>query len=390
MGKMETLITIFTPVYNRAHTIGRLYRSLAEQTDFRFEWLVVDDGSEDGTESMVRQWMQAEGTPFAIRYYRQENGGKHRAINRGVQLAQGEAFFIVDSDDYIVEDAVRWIHEWWKTVSGDSSFAGVSGLKGTESGQVIGDCPLFDESVDAANLERGAYGLLGDKAEVYKTSVLKRYPFPDFEGENFLTEGVVWDRIAHDGLKLRWFNRITTICEYREDGLTSQGKELFIRNPKGWALYLVQTCEFYRLSPSDKMSRYFEYYINLKGRIADLEIQENLGTDGETMGGIERLYRSCIKNTVDKIGRRIALYGAGNRGQGIFALYKDSEVEVVYVLDRRKRNLSCVQIGLYDEYPLVDAIIVTPKEGQDEILDFLRRRTVNRLIGYDEWKGLIG
>lgn len=384
------LVTVFTPVYNRAHTMGRLYQSLVSQTDFRFEWLVVDDGSEDGTAPMVRQWMQEKSVPFAIRFYRQENGGKHRAINRGVQLAEGEAFFIVDSDDYVTEDAVGRIHEWWRGVAEDPAFAGVSGLRGRESGQIIGGPPLFGISADATNLERGKHGLWGDKAEVYKTSVLRRYPFPEFGGENFLTEGTVWDRIGHDGLKIRWFNRTITICEYREDGLTRQGKELFIRNPKGWGLYLGQACEFYRLPPAERMGRYFEYYISLKGRLSGWEIQRNLRADGKTMGEIEGLYRSCIRNTADRIGRRIALYGAGSRGKKVFALYKDSEVEVGYVLDRRKSDLPCAQIGLYDEYPPVDAVIVTPEKGQDEIMDFLRGRTADRLIPFDEWRRLIG
>ena len=386
---MEDLVTVFTPVYNRAHTIEQLYQSLLKQTDLYFEWLVIDDGSEDGIASMIQQWIQGKDSPFVIRFYQQKNGGKHRAINRGVQLAKGEAFFIVDSDDYLTEDAIWQIRKWWKTISESCGFAGVSGLRGTENGKIIGDTPLFGSFADATNLERAKYGLLGDKAEVYKTSILKKYPFPEYEGENFLTEAVVWDKIARDGLNIRWFNQVIMICEYREDGLTMQGKELFIKNPKGWGLYLNQICEFFQLPLSKKIELYFEYYINLKDKIITREIQRNLWIDEKTMSEVEQLYSSCIKETINKIGRKVALYGAGNRGKSILALYKDSEVKVSYVLDRKETDLPYLQVGLYESYPPVDAIIVTPMHGQDEIVDFLRKHTGNRLIRYDEWAMLI-
>lgn len=389
LDKNGILVTIFTPVYNRAHTMERLYQSLLQQTDFHFEWLIIDDGSEDEISDVVHRWIQDNNAAFEIRFYQQKNGGKHRAINRGMQLANGEAFFVVDSDDNITKDAVQLIRGWWETISGDNEFAGVAGLKGTKDGEVIGGNLLEDTFVDATNMERKEYGLLGDKAEVYKTSVLRRYPFPEFDGENFLTEDVVWDRIARAGLKIRWFNRIIMICEYRDDGLTKQGKELFVKNPKGWGLHIYQKCEFFHLTVQNRMDRYFEYYIDLKDKMNSQEIQENLGIDKETMYGIEQLYEVYIKETIDKIGRKIALYGGGNRGKELLNLYRDSEIEVCYILDRKKLDLPYLQIGLEDTYPHVDAIIITPQEGQEEIKQFLKKRTLNRLIGYDEWERLL-
>ena len=91
-------ITVFTPAYNRAHTLEKLYRSLQRQTFHNFEWLIVDDGSTDGTAKLVNNW-QAEENPFPVRYVWQENGGKCRAINYGLELAAGELFFTVDADD---------------------------------------------------------------------------------------------------------------------------------------------------------------------------------------------------------------------------------------------------------------------------------------------------
>ncbi len=100
------MITIFTPVYNRAHTMNQLYQSLLRQTSFNFEWIIVDDGSTDHTAELVEGWRNIKN-PFFIGFLQQDNGGKHRAINKGVQLAKGEAFFIVDSDDYLTDEIGR-------------------------------------------------------------------------------------------------------------------------------------------------------------------------------------------------------------------------------------------------------------------------------------------
>lgn len=104
------MITIFTPTYNRAYRLPNLYKSLQEQTCKDFEWLVVDDGSTDNTSKLFEQW-QAEENSFPIRYFKQPNGGKHRAINRGVKEAKGELFFIVDSDDTLSSNAIRIVFE---------------------------------------------------------------------------------------------------------------------------------------------------------------------------------------------------------------------------------------------------------------------------------------
>jgi len=93
MNDFKYKITLFTPTYNRAYILETLYRSIQRQTFRDFEWLVIDDGSSDNTEELVRSWMN-DGNDFPIRYYKQPNGGKCRAINRGLDLAEGELFFI--------------------------------------------------------------------------------------------------------------------------------------------------------------------------------------------------------------------------------------------------------------------------------------------------------
>jgi len=384
------MLTIFTPVYNRAYIIGQLYQSLLRQTNHNFEWLIIDDGSKDQVGELVSGWIKDGHSPFTIRFYQQENGGKHRAINRGVQLAKGDAFFIVDSDDYLTDDAVELIYKWWKDVEKDENYAGVSGLRGNRNGDVIGDAPLFETYVDVTNIDRKQYGLLGDKAEIYKTSVLKRYPFPEFAGENFLTESVVWDKIAYDGLKVRWFNQVIYICEYREDGLTNHGWKLFVSNPVGWGISIQQTCRFYNMTEEEKFDQYFEYYLTLRDKLAKCDIQNNLSMDYMWFAKLVSCHHNGIEKTINNIGKRIAVYGVGIRGKRVLSFYHNTEVEISYVIDKKNMDIPYRQVTLAEHFPAVDAIIITPKKEQDGIVEFLKSRTTSRLLKYDDWRICIG
>ncbi len=237
-------VTVFTPAYNRAYRLPVLYESLKNQTSGDFEWIVINDGSTDNTDELFEKWVHEENS-FPIIYKKDQNGGKHRAINKAVNMAGSDAFFIVDSDDYLLPDAIEKVILWFEGIADNEEFAGVSGLKGYKEDDPVGGYGSFDtEYVDCTNLQRHLYNLLDDKAEVYKTSILKKYPFPEFEGENFVPEPVVWDHIARDGYKIRWYNEIIYICEYLEDGLTASSNKKFMDNPKGFLTYLsmLETC----------------------------------------------------------------------------------------------------------------------------------------------------
>ena len=233
-------ITVFTPTYNRGYIIEQLYAALLRQSCMDFEWLVVDDGSSDNTAELFADWV-ARDNPFSIRYYQKENGGKHRAINEGARLAWGELFFIVDSDDYVTDDAVDTILRQVYSIPDlvRENLAGICNLRGCPNGAVLGTT-FEGEYLDCTSLERRKFGIDGDKAEVFFTDVLRKYPFPEFKGEKFVTEAVVWDAMAMDGYLLRYYNKVTYICEYLDDGLTKMGLELYYRNPLGYAHYLRQ------------------------------------------------------------------------------------------------------------------------------------------------------
>ena len=244
-----SFITVFTPTYNRRQLIDNLYQSLLAQSDKSFEWLVVDDGSTDDTEEYFSELLSKQ-QPFPIRYIKQENGGKHRAINRGVQNANGELFFIVDSDDTLLPNTIEKINQWVSTLDASHKWCGIAGLRGHTNNKVIGQQPYTD-FIDAKNTERRKYHLEGDKAEVYFTDVLKKYPFPEIPGEKFISEEIVWNAIARDGYYLRWFNKIIYICSYLEGGLTKDNSK-DERNPQGRLLWAKGQLEAFPNSWRDR------------------------------------------------------------------------------------------------------------------------------------------
>lgn len=212
------MITVFTPTFNRAYRLPKLYESLCRQTDRDFEWLIVDDGSTDDTVKLVESWI-AENR-IGIRYHRQDNGGKHRAINRGAEMARGELFFIVDSDDYLTDDALSEIHKTYAEIQGDDRFCGVCMCRAHKDGVRIGGELCFD-TLDCSALDfRLKHKITGDMAEVMRTNIMRQFPFPEFEGEKFCPEALVWNRIA-DNYFFRYKNRKIYICEYLADGLTA-------------------------------------------------------------------------------------------------------------------------------------------------------------------------
>jgi glycosyltransferase involved in cell wall biosynthesis len=222
------MITLFTPVYNRARIIENLYNTICQQTFKDFEWLIVDDGSSDNISEVIGRFI-AEGK-IIIRFYSQKNGGKHRAINKGVSLANGELFFIVDSDDTITPDALEQLNKYYQQIKDNEKFAGVSGYRCLPGGEKVYNHPE-QEILDCNNLEFGyKYNQIGGTAEAYKTSILRQYPFPDIEGEKFCAESLIWNRIAQN-YSLRFFNKSIYIWNYLPDGLTSASIRNRMKSP---------------------------------------------------------------------------------------------------------------------------------------------------------------
>lgn len=249
-------VTVFTPTYNRAKLLPTIFASLKSQSVKDFEWVIVDDGSTDDTEKVVAEFT-VDDCGFPIVYEKQQNGGKHRAINHGVKLASGRLFFIVDSDDFLTEDAIATVIKWESELP-EGKWAGVAGQKGhIIKDEAIGST-FSGEYKDATSAERPLYNIFGDKAEVVYTSVLTEYPFPEFDGEKFITENAVWLAIARDGYKFRWFNKIIYKGEYLECGLTDNYEKLQRNNPLG---YLYNYKLRYEVCPTkrEKMAAAYHY-----------------------------------------------------------------------------------------------------------------------------------
>ncbi|MBP3738460.1 MAG: glycosyltransferase family 2 protein [Muribaculaceae bacterium] len=241
------LITVFTPTYNRAHLLPRLYESLCHQTCTDFEWLIVDDGSTDGTESLIQNFelriknsVQCgnEATPAlsqlgrgqngilrfsgvgGIRYIRQPNGGKHRAINRGVREARGELFFIVDSDDYLLENSLEVVAAKFEKIINNKRIGGVCGLDMAPDQSLVSSGFPQEEIICNCLDIRLKHRVTGDLKEVFRTDVLREFPFPEIEDERFCPEALVWNRIAQK-YNLLFFNEPIYIAEYQPEGITA-------------------------------------------------------------------------------------------------------------------------------------------------------------------------
>ena len=264
-------ITVFTPTYNRAYILENLYRSLQRQTYRDFEWLVVDDGSSDDTEELFQRWSR-EDNFFPIRYCKQENGGKCRAINRGLEQARGELFFTVDSDDYLTDDALEKVARWESELPKDGSYCGFAGNLGTAP-DVTPNKPLPGDFFDGTAFDR--YGIVeGERASVFFTEIHRRYLYPEFPGEKFMTEAVTWNRMANDGYKMRFYNDIIWIYEYKEDGLTRSGYALFLNNPQGTGLFFREKAKFFHYPPKTMLGMWYGFTCDAMDRCTNAQIAE--------------------------------------------------------------------------------------------------------------------
>lgn len=214
-------VTVLTATYNRAHTLPRLYESLLKQSFKDFEWVIIDDGSNDATTTLAETWAKKQGF-FDIKYFWYENRGKHVAINRGVGKARGEFCAVIDSDDWYPPTALTDLVTAWENIPIDirSKYANVEGLGVKPDGSLIGS--KFPTAIyDSDNFEiRLIRKEMGDTQGMYRTDILRQFPFP--EEFRFVREGLVWNRIA-EKYRTRFINMVVGIKEYQEDGLTRGG-----------------------------------------------------------------------------------------------------------------------------------------------------------------------
>ena len=240
----DVVLTIFTPAYNRAHTLPRTYESLCRQSCKNFLWLVVDDGSSDNTAALVREW-QDHDNGFEIRYIYKENGGMHTAHNTAYDNIDTELNVCIDSDDALAYEAVQKILKKWTEIRGHG-YAGIVGIDADFSGNVIGK-GFPDEMKDTTLCGYYASGGRGDKKLVYRTDIINQYPsYPVFPGERYFPLSYKYRLIDQD-YRMAVLDEVLCNVEYQADGSSMNMNRQYVLNPRGFA-YWRKICMQYPVS----------------------------------------------------------------------------------------------------------------------------------------------
>lgn len=249
-------ITVLTPTYNRSDTLSILYNSLCRQTVKDFCWLIVDDGSTDNTDETVNEFIKK--ADFRIDYVKKENGGKHTALNTGIQRISTPLTFIVDSDDYLTDNAIENIYKEHSKFKNDESICGYSFLRQFTDGKINGLANSENEIIsNYINFRINKKDMNADKAEVWKTKILKEFPFPVFDGERFLGEDSVWIPMSLK-YNMVFLNTPIYVSEYLPDGLTKNRRKNNIKCPMGCRYRALVA-----LNANQEIKITFEYYIKV-------------------------------------------------------------------------------------------------------------------------------
>lgn len=232
--EQEILLTVFTPTYNRAELLVRGYEALKRQTDKRFLWMIIDDGSTDQTEQVVSEWMDQENS-FEIQYIKKANGGLHTGYNTAIAHAHTELMVCVDSDDYMPDDAVEKILKFWEENRSDQ-YAGIVGLDYDFQDNLIGDPLPEQKTVNLIDLLTGKYHLNnGDRTNVVRTSVYREVaPMETFQGEKNFNPHYMHLQISqkYDFLVL---NENLKYVEYQPGGMTNSMWKQYLSSPNSFA-----------------------------------------------------------------------------------------------------------------------------------------------------------
>lgn len=252
---MHPTLTVFTPTYNRGYTLHRCYDSLKRQTCRDFVWLVIDDGSTDNTRELVEKW-RMEGV-VSIRYHHQENRGMHGAHNTAYELIDTELNVCIDSDDHMPEDAVEKILSFWRK-HGSAKVGGIIGLDCDPAGRVIGT-PLPQHLTTSTLFELyNKHGVRGDKKMVYRSELTRKYPYPLFPGEKYVSLTYKYNLL---GLEYPMLLMNEAICrvEYLDDGSSRNMLRQYRKNPKGFAFFRKEAMKLPCASMSYKYRQAVHY-----------------------------------------------------------------------------------------------------------------------------------
>lgn len=288
-------LTIFTPAYNRANLLPRLFESLVNQNNKDFVWLIVDDGSTDNTRELVEKFKEISG--FKIVYIFQENSGKHVAHNTGVENCDTELFFCVDSDDFLTPDAVEKIY----AVHDESRSLDTLGYyfrKADTSGAISGGAfPIHNRLVGFREIYFDL-GFVGELAIVFKTNLIKNYCFPVYENEKFVTEKVFYNQLGSIA-PVVYVDEVIYIFEYQETGYSRNASKMYVKNPKGCAMAYLSDAIY-----GTKLVHKAKSYAAFKAMLRVFEIPAQLYTDSD-VDVIVKLCAALLKPHYNKLFNRI-------------------------------------------------------------------------------------
>lgn len=251
-------ITVFTPTFNRAHFLPRVYRSLLMQNYSDFEWLIIDDGSTDETESVINSWQTEKR--IDIQYYKQPNGGKQRTWNKALTLARSPLFFCLDSDDLLAsESALSTVSQTWQAQQDKVNVAGMIGVAGKDA-----TTPYYrwlPDSIQYTTVHDlyAKFKFKGDAVMIYRTDILQKFPFILCNNEKFMSENFVFQQIDKDYI-MALVNSIFIIHEYYPDGYTNNINQIIKTNPFSYRLWKKQSLD-YVTTPREKLVVLTEYIV---------------------------------------------------------------------------------------------------------------------------------
>lgn len=227
---MKKKLAVVTPVYNRADLIRKLFSSLKRQMSEEFEWIIIDDGSNDNIAEVVEEFKLY--SEFPIQFLKQENSGKCAALNHGISKCNAELVMVVDSDDYLTNDAIYNILNFWKIVKNKSDCIGIASYKQFEDGKISGK--TFGSITEKATLNKLNYHEQrhGELTLTYRTDLLKKHPFFVCEGEKFSSEEIQYNELDKEG-KLYLLHKTSIVIEYQENGITKNYWNIWVKNPIG-------------------------------------------------------------------------------------------------------------------------------------------------------------
>ncbi|HTO36348.1 MAG TPA: glycosyltransferase family A protein [Flavobacterium sp.] len=226
-------ITVFTPTFNRAHLLPRLYKSLCRQTNQDFIWLVIDDGSSDNTKELVQEWI--EENKIEIQYHYKENGGMHTGHNLAYANIETELNVCIDSDDFMPKDAIDRILKKWNSIPDKSKIGGIIGLDADKEGNIIGTGIPEDLKKGSLHDLYERHQVKGDKKLVLRTDIVKLYPpYPEFKGEKLVPLGILYLMMGRD-YDFVYSNEIYCIVEYQIEGSSASILKQYSQSPRGFA-----------------------------------------------------------------------------------------------------------------------------------------------------------